>query len=50
MKTLWEVMDVFIILTEAMVSWLYTHVQTYQNICFKYVQFAVLQMCLNLNG
>lgn len=40
----------FIILIEVVVSWLYTYVQTYQIIHFKYVQFTVLQICLNANG
>ena len=41
------VMDKFIILITVLISWVYTHVKTYQVIHFKYVQFIVCRLYLN---
>ena len=38
-----EVMDMFMALTVAMVSWIYTHFQTHQVVYIKYVQLSVCQ-------
>ena len=35
------VMNKFIILITVLISWVYTHVKTYQVVHFKYVQFIV---------
>lgn len=42
-----EVTDMFIILV-VMVSWVYTYVNTYQIIHFKYMRFTVCQLYLKL--
>lgn len=47
-KTL-EVLDMFIVLTLGMVSWMYTYFQTYQVVRIKYVQCLVYQSYLNKN-
>ena len=41
------VMNMFIILITVLISWLYTHVKTYQAVHSKSVQFAVCQLYLN---
>ena len=44
MGKLLGVMDVFIILTVAMVSWEYTYVKTDQILYFEYMQFIICQL------
>lgn len=41
------VSDMFIILVVMMVSWLYTHVKTYQIVLFKYVQLSICRFYFN---
>lgn len=40
-------MDVFIILTEVIVSQVYKYVLTYQGVQLKYMQFIICQLYLN---
>ena len=40
-------MNKFIILITVLISWVYTHVKTYQVVHFKYVQFIVCWLYLN---
>ena len=47
MRNLLVVMDIFIILTVVMVSWMCTYVKIYPILYFKYVQFIAFQLYLN---